>query len=40
MVQNSYTMGFLGMAEAVAAILEKDTGPIYINTGISVLKKD
>lgn len=35
--QNPYTMGYLGMAEAVAAILGKDTGPDYINTGVSVI---
>lgn len=38
-VQNPYTMGYLGMAEAVAALLGKDTGPDYINTGISVMRK-
>lgn len=36
--QNPYTMGYLGMAEAVAALLGKDTGPDYINTGVSVLE--
>lgn len=36
--QNPYTMGYLGMAEAVAAILGKDTGPQYINTGVSVIR--
>jgi ribose transport system substrate-binding protein len=36
--QNPYTMGYLGMAEAVAALLGKDTGPEYINTGISVVR--
>jgi ribose transport system substrate-binding protein len=35
--QNPYTMGYLGMAEAVAAILGLDTGPDYINTGVSVI---
>lgn len=35
--QNPYTMGYLGMAQAVAAILGKDTGPSYIDTGISIL---
>lgn len=35
--QNPYTMGYLGMAEAVAAILGHDTGPDYINTGVSVI---
>jgi ribose transport system substrate-binding protein len=35
--QNPYTMGYLGMAEAVAAILGKKTGTEYINTGVSVI---
>lgn len=35
--QNPYTMGYLGMAQAVAAILGKDTGPEYIDTGVSVV---
>ena len=39
-VQNPYTMGYLGMAEAVAAILGKDTGPEFINTGVSVIRND
>ncbi len=38
--QNPYTMGYLGMAEAVAAILGKSTGPQYINTGVSVIVND
>jgi ribose transport system substrate-binding protein len=38
--QNPYTMGYLGMAEAVAALLGKDTGPEYINTGVSVIRND
>ncbi len=37
-VQNPYTMGYLGVAEAVAAILGRDTGPEYINTGVSVIR--
>ncbi len=37
-VQNEYTMGYLGMAQAVAAILGKDTGPSYLNTGTSVME--
>ncbi len=37
--QNPYTMGYLGMAEAVAAILGKNTGPEYIDTGVSVVFK-
>jgi ribose transport system substrate-binding protein len=40
MVQNSYTMGYLGMAEAVAAIMGHDTGPNYFDTGISVLRSE
>lgn len=36
--QNQYSMGYLGMAEAVAAILGKDTGPDYFNTGVSVIE--
>jgi ribose transport system substrate-binding protein len=39
-VQNPYTMGYLGMAEAVAALLGRDTGPEYINTGVSVIRND
>lgn len=35
--QNPYTMGYLGMAQALAAIQGRDTGPKYINTGVSVL---
>lgn len=38
-VQNPYTMGYLGMAEAVAAIKGYDTGPASMNTGASVLRK-
>ncbi|MDF2908218.1 MAG: periplasmic binding protein/LacI transcriptional regulator [Herbinix sp.] len=38
--QNPYTMGYLGMAEAVAAILGKDTGPEYIDTGVSVIRNN
>jgi ribose transport system substrate-binding protein len=40
MLQNPYTMGYLGMAEAVAAILGNETGPTYFDTGISVLKSE
>ncbi len=35
--QNPYTMGYLGMAQAVAAVNGEDTGPEYIDTGVSVL---
>ncbi len=38
--QNPYTMGYLGMSEAIAGILGKDTGPSEINTGYSILEKD
>ena len=34
MVQNPYTMGYLGMAEAVAALKGFDTGPPFIDTGV------
>lgn len=36
--QNPYTMGYLGVAQGVAAIFGRDTGPDYINTGVNVLK--
>ncbi|MDF2538938.1 MAG: periplasmic binding protein/LacI transcriptional regulator [Herbinix sp.] len=36
--QNPYTMGYLGMAEAIAAVLGKDTGPDYIDTGFKILE--
>lgn len=39
MVQNPYTMGYLGMAETIAALKGFDTGPPYINTGVSVRTK-
>lgn len=38
--QNPYTMGYLGMAEAIAGILGKKTGPGYIDTGFTILEKD
>jgi ribose transport system substrate-binding protein len=38
--QNPYTMGYLGMAEAIAAMIGKDTGPSFIDTGFSVLEKE
>jgi ribose transport system substrate-binding protein len=38
--QNPYTMGYLGMAQAVAAILGKDTGPHFIDTGASVVETE
>lgn len=39
MVQNPYTMGYLGMAETIAALKGFNTGPPYINTGVSVRTK-
>jgi ribose transport system substrate-binding protein len=39
LVQNPYTMGYLGMAETIAALQGRDTGPSYINTGISMLTR-
>lgn len=37
--QNPYTMGYLGIAEAVAALLGKNTGPDYIDTGITIVEE-
>lgn len=37
--QNPYTMGYLGVAEAYAALKGYQTGPSYINTGVSVIRK-
>lgn len=37
LVQNPFTMGYLGMAEAVAALRGFDTGPQLINTGVTVV---
>ena len=39
LAQNPYTMGYLGMAEAYAALEGLDTGPQVLNTGISLLRK-
>lgn len=36
MLQNPYTMGYLGMAQTFAALKGFDTGPSNINTGVSV----
>lgn len=38
MAQNPFTMGFLGVAEAYAAINGLPTGPSVIDTGVSVLR--
>jgi ribose transport system substrate-binding protein len=39
MVQNPFTMGYLGMAEAYAALHGFETGPSYIDTGVAILTK-
>ncbi len=38
MAQNPYTMGYLGVAQAYAALTEKSTGPAVIDTGVAVLR--
>ncbi len=38
MAQNPFTMGYLGVAEAYAAINSLSTGPAVIDTGVSVLR--
>ncbi|SEU32163.1 monosaccharide ABC transporter substrate-binding protein, CUT2 family [Lacrimispora sphenoides] len=37
LVQNPFTMGYLGMAQAIAALRGFDTGPQFINTGVTVV---
>lgn len=37
--QNPYTMGYLGMAQALAALNGYPTGPVYLNTGIAIVEK-
>ncbi|MGL6220919.1 MAG: substrate-binding domain-containing protein [Lacrimispora sphenoides] len=37
LVQNPFTMGYLGMAQAIAALRGFDTGPKFINTGVTVV---
>jgi len=39
MAQNPYTMGYLSMAQAYAALNGLSTGPATIDTGVSVLPK-
>lgn len=34
-LQNPYTMGYLGMAECIAALKGFDTGPKFLDTGIT-----
>ncbi|MDR2903997.1 MAG: substrate-binding domain-containing protein [Clostridiales bacterium] len=38
MAQNPYTMGYLGMAQAYAALNNYSTGPAVIDTGVAVLR--
>ncbi len=40
MVQNPYTMGYLGMAQAFAALNDYTTGPEIIDTGVSVVRSE
>ena len=37
--QNPYTMGYLGVAQAFAALKGLDTGPSMINTGVSGIRR-
>ncbi len=39
LMQNPYTMGYLGMALAIAALTGKETGPSFINTGVSIVTR-
>lgn len=39
MAQNPYTMGYLGVAQAYAALSDLSTGPAVIDTGVSILRK-
>ena len=39
MAQNPYTMGYLGVAQAYAALADLSTGPAVIDTGVAVLRK-
>lgn len=39
MAQNPFTMGYLGVAQAYAALADMSTGPAVIDTGVSVLRK-
>lgn len=39
MSQNPYTMGYLGVAQAYAALNNLSTGPAVIDTGVAVLRK-
>ncbi len=37
--QNPFSMGYFGMAQAFAALKGFDTGPPFINTGVSILRE-
>ena len=39
MAQNPYTMGYLGVAQAYAALNHFSTGPAVIDTGVAILRK-
>lgn len=39
LVQNPFTMGYLGMAEAIAALQGFETGPPFLDTGVSVIRR-
>lgn len=39
LIQNPYTMGYLGMAETYGALQDFPTGPAYIDTGIYVMTR-
>lgn len=39
LLQNPYTMGYLGMAQTIAALQRFDTGPVLLNTGTSIASK-
>ena len=39
MAQNPFTMGYLGVAQAYAALADLSTGPAVIDTGVAVLRK-
>lgn len=40
MAQNPFTMGYLGVAQAYAALNEESTGPAVIDTGVAVLRAE
>jgi ribose transport system substrate-binding protein len=39
MAQNPFTMGYLGVAQAYAALNDLSTGPAVIDTGVAILRK-